>query len=44
MEENENKAIQVIGVTGNVDFQMSRWDAGSGLQNNIVLLKAGCSH
>lgn len=44
VEENENKMIQVIGVTGSVDFQVSRWDSGSGLRDDIVLLKPGCSH
>lgn len=44
MEENVNKVIQVIGFTENADFSISRFDAGSGIQSDIVLLRAGCNH
>lgn len=44
VEENVNKTIQVIGFTENADFSISRFDAGCGIQSDIVLLRTGCNH
>ncbi|WP_292269286.1 tetratricopeptide repeat protein [Butyricimonas sp.] len=44
MEENVNKAIQVIGFSGNTDFHESLLGSGNDLRSNFVLLRSGCSH